>query len=80
MARETLEKSLGIVVREYRTRLGVSQEQLAFRARLHRTYVSLLERGKRNPSLRVLATLAPVLGTTLTDLVAGVEKRQKGGG
>ncbi len=78
MARESLEQSLGKVVRELRTRLGVSQEELAFRAKLHRTYISLLERGKRNPSLRVIATLAPILGTTMADLVARVERRQRG--
>ncbi|WP_348652851.1 helix-turn-helix transcriptional regulator [Polyangium sp. y55x31] len=49
---------------------------MADRANLHRTYISLLERGKRNPSLNVVQALATALGTTMTRLVSEVEARQ----
>lgn len=75
MAGNGLEKIFGQVVREVRTEVGISQEELADRAQLHRTYVSLLERGKRNPSLNVVQALATALGTTMTRLVSEVEAR-----
>jgi DNA-binding XRE family transcriptional regulator len=71
-----LERIFGQVVREVRLKVGISQEELADRAGLHRTYVSLLERGKRNPSLNVIQALAAALGTTMTFLVSEVEARQ----
>ena len=71
-----LEQIFGQVVREVRIEVGISQEELADRAQLHRTYVSLLERGKRNPSLNVVQALATALGTTMTRLVSEIEERQ----
>ena len=70
-----LQRAFGTEIRRRREALGVSQEALAFRADLHRTYVSLLERGLRNPSLGVLAQLAAALGTPMTSIVRDVEKR-----
>ena len=49
---------------------GWSQEELADRAGIHRTYVSGVERGVRNPTVTVLEKLAIALGATLPDLVA----------
>ncbi len=49
---------------------GWSQEELADRAGIHRTYVSGVERGVRNPTGTVLEKLAIALGATLPDLVA----------
>ena len=49
----------------YRKRLGVSQEELAFRAGLHRTYVSGVERGVRNPTVVILGRLAKALTVSL---------------
>lgn len=59
-------------MRERRERLGLSQEQLAERASLHWTYVSGVERGRRNPSLNTLARLAKALGVSLPQLVANL--------
>ncbi|RZJ42882.1 MAG: XRE family transcriptional regulator, partial [Brevundimonas sp.] len=48
-------------VRALRVRAGLSQEELAFRAGMKRTYLSDLERGTRNPSVRALGRLADAL-------------------
>jgi transcriptional regulator with XRE-family HTH domain len=52
----------GTRVREERERLGISQEELANRAGLHRTYLSGIERGERNLGLINLLRLARALG------------------
>jgi DNA-binding XRE family transcriptional regulator len=52
---------VGTNVRFWRKRLDVSQEELAFRAGLHRTYVSGVERGVRNPTVVILGRLAKAL-------------------
>lgn len=56
-------------VRKYRERIGVSQEQLAFQSELHRTYVSGVERGIRNPSVVIVARLAIALGVEPSKLL-----------
>jgi transcriptional regulator with XRE-family HTH domain len=67
--------ALGDRMRSGRDRLGISQDQLAERARLHRTYVAGLEVGRRNPSLTVLAKLARGLGVDLGDLLRGLQEQ-----
>jgi transcriptional regulator with XRE-family HTH domain len=54
-------KILGTNVRYYRNILGISQERLAEKCRLHRTYVGAVERGERNISAKNIAILAKVL-------------------
>ncbi|MFN4091444.1 MAG: helix-turn-helix domain-containing protein [Brevundimonas sp.] len=49
---------------------GLSQEELAFQADMHRTYVSGIERGKRNPTVTVLERLARPLGVQAGELLA----------
>ena len=51
----------------------VSQEELSFRASIHRTEVSLLERGERMPRVDTAMRIAGSLGVSLDDLVAGLE-------
>jgi transcriptional regulator with XRE-family HTH domain len=63
-------KKLGSNVQRLRRELGQSQEELADRAGLHRTYVSGVERGIRNPTLTVIERLARGLGVTFAVLVA----------
>lgn len=56
-------------LRRLRTSTGLSQEELAARAELHRTYVSSVERGQRNVSLENIFALARALGCQPRDLV-----------
>jgi len=55
-------KLVGDNLRKLRTRSGLSQDELAYRAGLDRTYVSGIERGLRNPSVLVLWQLSGPLG------------------
>lgn len=52
---------------------GISQEELGFRAELHRTYVSQLERGLKSPSLRVILKICGALSYPAAKLVAAAE-------
>jgi transcriptional regulator with XRE-family HTH domain len=56
-------------VRRLRKARGITQEQLAFEAGLDLTYIGGIERGRRNPSVLVLARIADALGTEMTELV-----------
>jgi transcriptional regulator with XRE-family HTH domain len=56
-------------VHERREQLGISQEELAHRAGLHRTYISDIERRARNPSLKTLSRLATALEMTASELI-----------
>ncbi|MBI3853108.1 MAG: response regulator [Verrucomicrobia bacterium] len=58
--------SFGTAVKSRRSRLGISQEELAWRAGLHRTYVTDIERGARNPSLESIHKLARALKVSLS--------------
>lgn len=69
MVNRALQRRFGEAVRELRLKIGISQEGLADRAGLHRTYISLLERGLRNPSFTVITQLAAALETTPGELV-----------
>ena len=64
-----LVRLLGRNVRAYRTEKGLSQEQLAFAAGMKRAYLSDLERGTRNPSVRALGRLADALRIEASDLL-----------
>jgi transcriptional regulator with XRE-family HTH domain len=63
-----LRRQVGLNVRQARARRGWSQEELAFRSGLHRTYVSGVERGMRNPTVLVIGRLAATLGLPPADL------------
>jgi CheY-like chemotaxis protein/predicted XRE-type DNA-binding protein len=67
-----VQAQFGTVVRAWRSRLGISQEELAGRAGLHRTYVSDVERGTRNVSLASIDKLAAALEVSVATLFAQV--------
>ena len=59
-----IRKRLGRNLRDLRTAKGLSQEAFAFEAKIHRTYISDLERGARNPTITIVEKLAKALGVT----------------
>jgi transcriptional regulator with XRE-family HTH domain len=61
-------------LRAARRRAGLSQERLSALARLHRTEISLLERGERDPRLSTVFRLADALGVAAATLLAGEEE------
>jgi transcriptional regulator with XRE-family HTH domain len=65
-----IRKILGENVRYARLAIGVSQEALADMAKIDRTYVSGIERGLRNPSVKIVARFAKALKTTPDALLA----------
>jgi len=69
----SLNKAFGTAIRRRREALGLSQEQLAYQAELHRTYISLIERGLRNASIETIIKLAKALSTTGSQLLKDVE-------
>ncbi len=65
----------GNAVRKRRTELHISQEDFAERAGLHRTYISDLERGRRNVSLENIEKLAKALMLSMSDLMERVNNQ-----
>jgi CheY-like chemotaxis protein len=68
MATIDLKILLGVAIKTKRTSMRISQEELAYRAGLHRTYVSDLERGARNPSMDTIEKLARALQLSVSTL------------
>ena len=60
---------VGLNLQRLRREKGLSQEELADLASIHQTYLSGVERGKRNPTITVLQRIAGALGTDIQDLV-----------
>ena len=68
--------AFGHRLRSCREALGWSQEYLAAEAGLDRTYVSGIERGVRNPSLKNIIRLAAALKVSLATLFEGIDRKQ----
>ena len=75
MGHEQMAAAFASVLRKERLAKGLSQEDLAHAAGLHRTYVGLIERGLRNPTVTASHAIACALGTTLSHLIRQAEKR-----
>jgi len=70
MPTKSVPASFGKVLREYRDRAGLSQEELADAAGLDRTFIGMLERGQRQPTLESLFKIADALQVAPQTLVA----------
>ncbi len=70
----TAEKIFGRVLRKIRTSNNLSQEKLSQECGLDRSYISLLERGLRQPSLKTILLLSRTLKTTAANMVHDVEE------
>jgi transcriptional regulator with XRE-family HTH domain len=66
---KTIRNKFGEKVRELRRARGLSQEELAFRAGIHRNYLGGIERGERNPALDNISAIAKALGVNLSELL-----------
>lgn len=67
---EGVSGAVGRRVRELRSGLAISQEELAERAGLHRNYVGSVERGERDVGVGAIARIAAALGVTLAEFFA----------
>ncbi len=73
-----VEELFGEVLKDLRTSKGYSQEHLAELAGLDRTYVSLLERGHRQPTISTVFSLAKALNIAPSKIISQVEKLHGG--
>ena len=72
---EPFRRHLAAAIMEKRLQQGLSQEDLAKRAKLHRTYISDVERGERNISLSNIGVFAKTFGMSVSELFDGNPKR-----
>jgi transcriptional regulator with XRE-family HTH domain len=70
--------AFGKVIRKLRLEAGLTQEQLGFESDLRRTFISILELGQQQPTLKTIIKLAKPLNTSAASIVASVEKMSKG--
>jgi transcriptional regulator with XRE-family HTH domain len=73
MSTSPFSRRFGLVVRRERLKAKLSQEKLAELAELHPTYIGMVERGVRNPSIDVAARIAAALATPLSRLIESAE-------
>jgi transcriptional regulator with XRE-family HTH domain len=69
-----LQVAFGRVLREFREKAGLSQEALSFACGRHRTYVSLIERGRNSPTITTLWKLAEALEAQPSAMIQRVEE------
>ena len=62
-----IKKDIGLRIKELRTKLGISQQELSYRCDLDRTYITSVENGKRNISIVNLEKIAHALNLTIKD-------------
>ena len=74
MKNNTLDQSFGNALQRLRKKHDLSQEELAFRVGIHRTYISQLERGLKSPSLRTIGKICDELKLSLSQFMQEVEK------
>lgn len=68
-----INKQLGMRIKYLRTLKKWSQEDLALEAEVNKNYLSDLERGERNPTVKVLEKIAKALGISISDLFKGIQ-------
>ena len=73
MKNNSLQTSLGAIIRDLRLQADLSQEGFADEVGLHRTYIGAIERGERNVSLQNLQRIANALEVPLSELFHRVE-------
>ena len=69
MAKKKILIAFGERVRQIRKEKGLSQEELSFRADLHRTYIGMIERAEKNITLTNIEKIAKALGVSIKELL-----------
>lgn len=69
-----IEKAFGEILKRERTKKSLSQEELAYLSDLDRTFISMLERGKRQPSLKTIFVLTSALGIRPSQMLHDIEE------
>jgi len=72
---EAVVRAVAAEIKARRTQLNISQEELAHRADVHRSFVARLELGQTQPSIAVLFRLADALSADIADITASIAKR-----
>ena len=67
-------EAFGMVLRKYRLEAKLTQEQLAFACGLDRTYIGLLERSQRQPTISVVFKIAEVIGVAPHKIILEIEE------
>ena len=73
MNEQSIKNKYGEILRDLTTDQGISQEQLALESGLDRTFISMLERGKRQPSLTTIFILSQSLKTRSSEMMKLIE-------
>jgi len=73
ISKSQIRKALGQAIRKHRERLDLTQEELAEKAEVHRTYLADIERGTRNPSIESIRRVAYALQIPISDLFKTAE-------
>jgi len=72
MSKEEILKKFGDKIRKLRKEKGLSQEELAEKANLHRTYIGMIERAEKNITLLNISKIANALGISLKELMENI--------
>jgi transcriptional regulator with XRE-family HTH domain len=75
MELDNLQALFGETVRDIRKQKGIAQEKLANLAGIDRTYMSAIERGLKNPSLKVIFQISDGLGIKASELIVALEQK-----
>lgn len=71
----TPEQAFGQIIRQYRSELSLSQEELGFKCGLDRTFIGMVERGERSPSLKTIILISQGLGVLPSEIFQHVEHK-----
>ncbi len=69
-----INQAISKAINKFRLEANLSQEELADAAKIHRTYVSQIERGLKSPTLHVLFNIATALKINASDIIQEIEK------
>jgi transcriptional regulator with XRE-family HTH domain len=75
MKEKDLPKAFGLALKNLRSQVGISQDALAKDCKLDRTFISLLERGERQPTITTIYKVAEALEVTVHQLITQVDNQ-----